>query len=664
MTIYYYDLFSGTCGTALSAHTANSGVTWSSEFGVSLVLDGNGFIYTSSQNSQMVTNAAMPSSLNFMVQFELNHLSVLSGENVGLSVLQTSVGATANQYGFQWSQGNGFGWSKGGSLLVPVTGGLTLGQSLYVRLYITTSGGTTTMAAFTSTDQVAWTALGNNYSLSTPAGYVASVAPFLYGAAQSATTGTHLGALYVQDIPTLSSVTLDGPAADSYTSQAAFVLSQNSLSSTPTTINVSSSQGAFQLSLGGGNISSVQIPAGSLSASVYFSPYEVGLCTLTFSSTGLTASNSPYTFTAISSYLTDTFGGGGGAEAGQLLTVHSSDTGATYSAGNGQNVANLTLDGNGQIYNSSSAASFAYSNATMPTTQNVQVVFSIVQHTSLHPGGGNYTNYEEIILLAPTPLSAPAGGQVYSFAHLDGWGFLFATDYVSRFGGQGSDTWLTSLPAGTTAWCKVTVQSVGGVSIFTAYYSTSSAAGPWTEFLSTFQTTPANSQVNIGYYFSGSAQSATTGVHIGDIVVSTPPVPIPTTQIGAAYVASSGGSIGLSFQTISGSVATDAVGMAIPPTVYQNGTSVGTITTCWTPGYSVALLLMPAGVILKSTDTITITTVNNWMACIGSGSCWIRVSTNECTRVDHLRPDGIGFLFQLPFVLWLRHADKDFQAGL
>jgi hypothetical protein len=308
----------------------------------------------------------------------------------------------------------------------------------------------------------------------------------------------------------------------------------------------------------------------------------------------------------MSTYLTDTFTGTNGT----ALTAHTSDSGASYLAGNGSGVANITLDGNGQIFNSSGTTSFAYANATMPSTQNVQVIFSITKYTILHSG---YTNYETIVLLDQGPDSSPTN--TYSLSHLDNWGFEFCTNYVSRFGPQGDDSWFTNLPPGTPGWCKVVVQSVGGTSIFTLYKSTTGDTGPWTQILTTSITTPSSSPANVGYYFQGLAQTATTGFHIGDIQVSDPPPPTPSCQLSSAYVSSSGGCVGLQFTASGTSV--NPTGMGTAPTVYQNGVSVGTITTCWTPGYTAALLLMPAGVLLKSTDTVTITTVDNWMACSG-----------------------------------------------
>jgi len=74
MTVYYYDLFTGTAGTLLTSHTADSGATWPNDadhyYGTGIVtLDGLGGVYQSNTGSSInLSSAAMPSTGPFFPQ--------------------------------------------------------------------------------------------------------------------------------------------------------------------------------------------------------------------------------------------------------------------------------------------------------------------------------------------------------------------------------------------------------------------------------------------------------------------------------------------------------------------------------------------------------------------------------------------------------------------
>ena len=76
----------------------------------------------------------------------------------------------------------------------------------------------------------------------------------------------------------------------------------------------------------------------------------------------------------------------------------------------------------------------------------------------------------------------------------------------------------------------------------------------------------------VGPYFSGVAGSATTGVHVGNIIVQDIAPASPNCQISNAYVTSSGQSAMLFYETISGNTPVYPSALNYPLTFFQNGT--------------------------------------------------------------------------------------------
>jgi len=121
--------------------------------------------------------------------------------------------------------------------------------------------------------------------------------------------GSHWGTLPpgtdVQDIPAPTTATLSGPAAGLVGAQnGPFTVALNTAASTSVTVNLASNNGSdtFQATLGGGNVTSITIPAGSTTVTFYLTPggtagnRSISITT----SPSLTYSGSPIIFAASS----------------------------------------------------------------------------------------------------------------------------------------------------------------------------------------------------------------------------------------------------------------------------------------------------------------------------------------------------------------------------
>ena len=161
MTVYYYDLFTGTAGTPLTSHTADSGATWPNDadhyYGTGIVtLDGLGGVYQSNTGSSInLSSAVMPSTQNFEVLF--SHVRETSiAANAGLILLSSSWPTIADYYELFYAEGDGwllYHTSISGStntLLAGPYAGPAYGVTWYMKVDVSTSGGNTTFAVYYS----------------------------------------------------------------------------------------------------------------------------------------------------------------------------------------------------------------------------------------------------------------------------------------------------------------------------------------------------------------------------------------------------------------------------------------------------------------------------------------------------------------------------------
>ncbi len=193
-------------------------------------------------------------------------------------------------------------------------------------------------------------------------------------------------------------------------------------------------------------------------------------------------------------YLYDTFGG----NAGTSLSAHTGDSGATWPGATG-----FTLDGNGWIYNTTTA--FNTSTATMPPTDAFTIQYDLSYVSAI---SGLYVG-----------LVTNNGGSYIWFAYKQGSGFAWwntataETSYVA----------IPGFSTGNTYRIRLDVHPNGSNTVFSAFYSTNQGA-TWTAFGNDY--TLATSSVpapSVGPYFSGANQTQATGVHLGRLLVQSLP---------------------------------------------------------------------------------------------------------------------------------------------
>ena len=332
MTVYYYDLFTGTAGTPLTSHTADSGATWPDDANHlteynSIQLDGNGAVFLEgTQPTLEIPSATQPSSQNFEVLFTFKRLSALSGSSSGVELLrQAPFTGSAEDYAFVYNEGSGFTFLHSGLPVGGYAAGPAVGTLWYLKVDISTSGATTSFASYYSTTSGGpWTVL-TNYSIATPSDAVAAGLRFT-GTSATTTTGHHIGDLTVQDIPALSSAALSGPTQQLFSTPAEFTVGLNEVAGTggvTVTLSSSNSSDIFQATKGGSNLSPKQITiaAGSINATFWLTPSSTGTRTISITTSPvLTYVGSPFTYNALAPATSYTVTGASGGHQLVLKT--------------------------------------------------------------------------------------------------------------------------------------------------------------------------------------------------------------------------------------------------------------------------------------------------------------------------------------------------------
>src|SRR5208337_4583563 len=156
-----------------------------------------------------------------------------------------------------------------------VAAGPAVGVTWYIKVDVTTSSANTNFAAYYSTISGGpWTFL-TGCSIATLSDTITAGLRFAHGSgatAATATTGHHIGALYVQNISPLSSAALTGPTQALFSTQAEFTVSLNEAAGpSGVIVGLASSKGAdtFQATQGGTNVTTITIPSGSASGTFW-----------------------------------------------------------------------------------------------------------------------------------------------------------------------------------------------------------------------------------------------------------------------------------------------------------------------------------------------------------------------------------------------------------
>ena len=283
MTVYYYDLFTGSAGTPLTSTTTDSGASWPTDSthqlgtGV-LKLDGSGGIFQSIANTGSTYNlpsAAMPSSLNFEALFWVNRMTSVTTSQAGLILASAPIqGSMPDLYIVTYLEATGWRllhWT--GSqwiMLASSPSGPEIGSTWYMKVIVSTFSGSTTFGLYYSTNSSGPFSLLFTYIMATTSD-PAAIGPRLSTAATAATssTGLHLGALYVQDLTAPTTATLIGPSSGGgligIPAQFQVVLDGPAGAGGCTITPASSASGdTFQAVNGGPNITAITIPQGQI----------------------------------------------------------------------------------------------------------------------------------------------------------------------------------------------------------------------------------------------------------------------------------------------------------------------------------------------------------------------------------------------------------------
>jgi hypothetical protein len=284
--------------------------------------------------------------------------------------------------------------------------------------------------------------------------------------------GSHWGTLPpgtdVQNLSALTTATLSGPAAGLVgTQNGPFTVALNTATSTSVTVNLASNNGSdtFQATLGGGNVTSITIPAGSTTVTFYLTPGGTagnrGISITT--SPSLTYSGSPIIFDASS------------------ITIPAGSTSATFyltpggTAGN-RNISITTspaLTYSGSPITYTAAAGPTSATLSGPTSGIVGVestAFTVTVNQPASTGGVTVTPASSIG--SDTFQATSGGGNVLNVSEIN-------------FGTQGGTV---ANPAPTALW---------------TFQPTDTAKGPWVGAVwDTLFSSTHDSALHVGYNFS------------------------------------------------------------------------------------------------------------------------------------------------------------------
>jgi hypothetical protein len=137
--------------------------------------------------------------------------------------------------------------------------------------------------------------------------------------------------------------------------------------------------------------------------------------------------------------------------------------------------------------------------------------------------------------------------------------------------------------------------------------------GRWT-LSGTVGATVALGDAGLANSFGDSTTNLTTASGSGTAVYAAPLVWTPTVKVKEAHIGSSGETLFLYLSTIATGVEAFASSEIIRPTLYVNGSAVGTLGTPWISGHHHCFMYpMPPGVVVGKNDTVTFSSSSGWL---------------------------------------------------
>ena len=277
-----------------------------------------------------------------------------------------------------------------------------------------------------------------------------------------------------------------------------------------------------------------------------------------------------------------------------------------------------------------SGATYATTKATLPTwpqSAGVEILFDILRLSDIE-----YCAAGIVLYLDSTP------DIVYIMLQPEGQGGNPFAIYQN--GTLNLNCYTGNIPAVGQLWnIKLDLVTTGAAVAFQSYYS-ANGGSTWNELLTSqwpgeYYNTTIPSIIAVGPYFNNVVSSATTGIHVGNIVVQDIAPATPNCSISKAYVTTGGQSVAFFFETgLTGSggsrITPNAMNYA--PSFFQNGISVGVGTNAWITGYhSCAIVQFQLGIQINPGDTVTVSTPASWMSC-GTGNAANQVTHFSLTN--------------------------------
>ena len=191
-------------------------------------------------------------------------------------------------------------------------------------------------------------------------------------------------------------------------------------------------------------------------------------------------------------------------------------------------------------------------------------------------------------------LSFQEGSGGYWYLKQDSGGTLSTIAYIGNIEPAVGTVWRIKIDIGVG-----TNLAIGGqYTIFNISYS-ANGGSTWSSMIlnAYVETSTDPTAFNVGLFFQGVSGSATTGPHIGNIVVQDVPPPAPNCRLRSAYVCSSGRSVGFQFETISSSALVTPTALNYLPSFRKNGIAITPSTVSWVNGRATrAIILLPEGI--------------------------------------------------------------------
>ena len=310
-------------------------------------------------------------------------------------------------------------------------------------------------------------------------------------------------------------------------------------------------------------------------------------------------------------YFKDTFAGA----AGTLLTAHTSDSGATWPNDDNHvlGASPIELDGNGMVFPTGSDVEGQLPSIALPSGA-FEIIYTVYAYTA------NWQGFAGITLYSNTPYGSTTSNVSFmsttnSGAYGSDW-FQNGFTYSNTPGFNGT----FQIGVGTLHYIKIQVLPAYGNSTLYMFYSSDGTTWSQQSFHPTWSTAIGSMVTAVGPVFNFVAATATTGVHIGNLTIQNLETKTPDTIVSNSYVTSSGESVAVFFTKSGSSVYPNY--MVTPPTIYKNGTSVGSLASMvpWiNPSAYSMIMPLPSGVTIASTDIVTITTSDGWMLLSSNG---------------------------------------------